>query len=202
MRVTVALAALLVLFSGPAWSQTKTPGYGPWNFGMTLAQVEAVSQHGPYSPVPATGGLETMNGDFEGQKAHVSFVFGPAGLRHIQVWAYTGGDAEQAAQQWHRAYRHLVSRYGEVRTSDGPLPSDLTVDQLKSRLPASFTTRNPGDFLAEVQKRGSGEIQMIRIKLEPLQKPQDADVFAELIQSREMGYWVFVFYRLPGGGPR
>lgn len=88
------LAWLVVLFLLlPATARAaEVQGYGPWKFGMKPAEVEAVKEFGPYSPVQSTGGLETMNGEFLGQKTPVSFIFRPAGLHHIQIWGVLGPD--------------------------------------------------------------------------------------------------------------
>jgi hypothetical protein len=59
---------------------------GGYRFGMKKAEVAAVSDCQPYVPVRVTDGLECLNFDFQGRKMNISFLFGSAGLRRIQLW--------------------------------------------------------------------------------------------------------------------
>ncbi|HEX5716731.1 MAG TPA: hypothetical protein VF179_11280, partial [Thermoanaerobaculia bacterium] len=113
-RLATALLLLLLGWLAPLHAAQRVEGYGPWRFGMKPAEVQAVEAHGPYTPVHSTGGLETKNGPFAGETRNVSFVFTPAGLAHIQVWAYQGNDFEQAAKELHGVYRYLVETFGPV----------------------------------------------------------------------------------------
>ena len=47
-------------------------GFGPWTFGMTAAQIRAVTDHGPYDAF-TNGDLETYNATLCGQKQNVQF---------------------------------------------------------------------------------------------------------------------------------
>jgi hypothetical protein len=85
-RLTAALMTSLVVCAAVCLAADETlSGYDAWRFGMTTGEVAQVKELGPYSPVPATGGLETKNGKFLGEKTNISFIFGPHGLRRIQI---------------------------------------------------------------------------------------------------------------------
>lgn len=173
-------------------------GYGPWKFGMTPDQVSAVEELGPYSPVQATGGLETSNGEFMGETVPISFVFNDDGLYHCQIWVYTGKEFSQAAAGFYLAYRHLEEHFGPVLTGDAALPEDLDERALIARIPSSF--RDNSDAVS-LEEPGPGEeielnLQPRRLHLRPQRPLEEGEVHASLIHSSQLGtYWVFVFYR-------
>jgi len=195
-------AALLVLFGwlAPLHAAQRIEGYGPWRFGMKPAEVQAVEAHGPYTPVHSTGGLETKNGPFAGETRNVSFVFTPAGLSHIQVWAYQGNDFEQAAKELHGVYRYLVETFGPVHNDGEPWPADLELEAFKSRIPQDYRqgAAAPGTFIEALQSQGSTQLQMLKLHLHPQQPIEGAEVYGSLIYAPKLpGYWVFLYYKLP-----
>jgi hypothetical protein len=190
---------LLVPILIPALAQAEeVQGYGPWKFGMQPAEVEAVAQYAPYSKVASTGGLETMNGDFGGQKTPISFVFRPAGLYQIQIWVYSGPSYEEALAALHRAYVHLVGAFGPAGSTGGPLESNLDVKQLGEKIGPEFA--NPKEsLLPRLHAGGSVQVHTITYRIAPLALPtKERDVHADLIRSPELGmYYVFLYYRAP-----
>jgi hypothetical protein len=108
-RLTAALMTSLVVCAAVCLASDETlSGYDAWRFGMTTGEVAQVKELGPYSPVPATGGLETKNGRFLGEKTNISFIFGPHGLRRIQIWVYEGHDTEAAIKAFYSTYKHRL----------------------------------------------------------------------------------------------
>ena len=181
----------------------RVEGYGPWRFGMKPEEVQAVEAHGPYTPVHSTGGLETKNGPFQGETRNVSFVFGPAGLSHIQIWAYEGKDFEQAVKEFYGAYRYLTETFGPLCNDQGPWPADLTLDAFKSRIPQEYRqgAAAPGTFGETLQSQGSVQVQMLKLHLRPVQPVEGAEVYGSLIYAPKLpGYWVFLYYKLPKAG--
>lgn len=71
------IAALILVAQVHTPSPNREPapviGYGPWGLGMSKEEVKGVSEFGPYSEVPSTGGVETKNGLFAERKANISF---------------------------------------------------------------------------------------------------------------------------------
>jgi hypothetical protein len=97
MSAATIFAGVLA-FPGTSYSDnTEAFSIGPWRLGMSPDQVQSFSDFGPYKPVRVTGGLETSNAEFEGERTNVSFVFDRSGLQYIQVWCYEGKD-DKAAQ--------------------------------------------------------------------------------------------------------
>lgn len=108
MRSTFALLALI------SWTSTLAEPFalGPWCFGMSEDEVQAFSDYGPYTRVSATGGLETQNAMFNGQRKGASFVFDGAGLRYIQLWNYEGSDYESAKRAVLELFDLFSEQYG------------------------------------------------------------------------------------------
>ena len=198
-RFKVVLSVLCCLLFLAATARTEDlPGYGPWKFGMQPAEVEAVAQYGPYSKVPSTGGLETQNGDFGGQKTPVSFVFRPAGLYQIQIWLYQGESYEEALAALHRAYVHLGAAFGPLKAVDGSLAANLDPKQLSEKLGPAFSEAKES-LLPTLQRGGTVQVHTITYRIAPAALPAEGrDVHADLIRSPELGrYYVFLYYRAP-----
>jgi hypothetical protein len=176
----------------------EIPGYGPWTFGMTPAEVEAVSQYGPYTKVQSTGGLETANGDFGGQKTPISFVFRPAGLYQIQIWLYTGSSFDEAVAALHRAYLDLGRSFGALGSTGGALAADLDPKQLAAKIGPDFADPKES-LLPRLRAGGTVQVSTITFRIAPISLPTAGrDVHADLIRSPELGsYYVFEYYRAP-----
>lgn len=191
----------LILLVPAAAGAAEIRGYGPWKFGMKPAEVEAVSQYGPYVPVQSTGGLETMNGDFGGQKTQISFMFRPAGLHHIQIWAYAGQSYDEALAAFHRTYRHLVDSFGPVASPAGEIASDLDVQHLAAKLGPEFTEPRES-LLPKIKQTGSLQAHMLTYRIEPVSQPTaGTEIHVDFVRSPEVGiYFVFLYYRAPSLG--
>jgi hypothetical protein len=96
-------------------------GWGPWKLGMSRAEVTAQAEFGPYSEVRVTGGVETSHGRWGGKPVTVSFVFGPVGLRTIQLWAYEGQSRDDAIAAFFKVHEYLKATVG-VQTPSLTLP--------------------------------------------------------------------------------
>jgi hypothetical protein len=192
------LAWFLVLLLPAAAGAAEVQGYGPWKFGMKPAEVEAVTQYGPYTPVQSTGGLETMNGDFGGQKTPISFIFRPAGLHHIQIWAYSGQSYDEALAAFHRTYRYLVDSFGPINSTGGRIPSDLNAQQLGAKAGPEFSEAQES-LLPKLKQLGSIQAHTMIYRIAPVSLPTAGiDVHADLVRSPEVGvYLVFLYFRSP-----
>lgn len=173
-------------------------GYGPWAFGMTPEAVRGVEEHAPYSAVEATGGLETPNGELMGRRANVSFVFGPGGLRLIQIWAYEGGELAAAEDAFFEAYRHLSERFGPLHADGRPFAEGLSREQVLELVPASFRDASEAQDLEGMKPGDSIQASVERLHLHPQAPIAGAGVFASFAHSPQLRlYWVFVYYRTP-----
>jgi hypothetical protein len=113
--LTAALAAALT-------AQTGNRIHGPWKLGMSREEVQAVKKHEPYRPVRLTGGIETPNGIFDGEKRNVAFVFDSNGaVNKIQVWVYEGRSEAEALASWYHVYKYYANIPSGGRKS-GPAP--------------------------------------------------------------------------------
>jgi hypothetical protein len=177
----------------------EVDGYGPWRFGMSKAQVLAIEQFAPYTPVASTEGLETQKGPFMGETRNVSFAFGLGGLSHIQIWVYEGKSYEEAIQQFHHAYQHLVENFGPVHQDGNPWPADLTAETLASRIPPEYQeSGSPEKLMEELKSKGSAKVDTLKLHLHPQKPVKGADVYASFLHSPRLGfYWVFLYYKLP-----
>lgn len=190
---------LTIALGASAAAGQDVDGYGPWRFGMSKAEVQAVEQFAPYTPVASTDGLETKKGPFLGENRNVSFVFGLGGLSHIQVWVYEGRSYDEAVQQLYRAYEHLFENFGPVHQDGNPWPADLTAETLVSRIPPEYRpSSSPESFLEELQSKGSAKVDTLKLHLHPQKPVKGADVYASFLHSPRLGfYWVFLYYKIP-----
>ncbi len=185
----MVIASLLILAQllTPTAAPSPTPvagGYGPWRFGMTKEQVAGVTEFGPYTPVSASGGLETKNGNFEGQKTNISFVFGDRGLRFIQIWAYEKRDLEEAIASFYRVYQHLQSIRGAVGMPGQILPRAANEKVFTEIVHKAVAAIPPGR---------TGKLQLL-----PFERGLDGDVFSSFFRQPQLGvYYVFLYYREP-----
>jgi len=174
-------------------------GYGPWRFGMSKAEVQAVEKFGPYTPVASTDGLETKNGPFMGETKNVSFVFGLGGLSQIQVWLYEGTSYDDAVKAFYQGYKHLVEKFGPVHQDGNPWPADLAAEAFAQRIPEEVRrASSAAGFLEELKSKGSARVEVSKLHLHPQRPIQKAEVYASLLHSPTLGrYWVFLYYKVP-----
>lgn len=171
--------AVFVLTSAAA--QEAAAGYGPWKLGMSKGDVMSVRKYGPYKDVAVTGGVETANGYFGDNRANVSFVFGAAGLRKIQIWAYEGKSLKDAAAAWFGVYEYFHRQYGRVECAVLGLPDPIEEVAFTSRVRELLST-----------KRG----ELVRLQMAPTPMPDAMTVFSSLFQEPRLGvYYVFVYYQ-------
>jgi hypothetical protein len=174
---TLAIFLLASLVVSRAHAATYT-GYGPWRFGMSRDEVVAVDDYGPYTPVQATGGLETQNGLFDGRKTMMSFVFGRNGLSKIQVWAYQGNDEKPAVAAFARVYRYLKRTHGAVEYPAEIKPAKFEASVLKA--------------LAAVPAKDA-----IRLQIAPTPMPSDLTIFCSFYRQPRFGYFVLLYFQTP-----
>ena len=158
-------------------------GYGPWKLGMSKAEVAAVADYGPYREVRTTGGLETEKGFFDGRPCNVSFVFGEAGLRKIQIWVYEGKSIEEAIAGWYQVYDFFHRTYGEVESKALQLPPRVEKAEFLARVRAALAT----------QARDA----VLRVQMAPTPMPEGIAVFSSLFRDPKHGCFVFVYYQEP-----
>ena len=148
---------------------------------MSKAEVRAVKEHGPYRDVPSTGGLETSKGFFGVTQCTVSFVFGDAGLRKIQIWVYEGHSSEEAIAAWSRVYDFFRGTYGEAESRVLQLPPPVDDDKFIARLRTALESA-PQD-------------RAIQLQMAPTPMPEGVTVFSSIIRDPRFGYYVFVYYQ-------
>lgn len=199
-RVAAVLIASLIACGAVSRAAVdeKVGGYGPWRFGMTPAEVAQVKDLGPYTPVQATGGLETANGRFLGEKTNVSFIFGPRGLRRVQIWAYEGSDLAAAVRAFYSIYKYLGEQFGVLQQNDAACPPGLTLEAFQQHIPASYRDTSQVVTIDQLKTQGSMRPQMEKVQLRPQRSPAEASVFSSFIRSPQLGtFWVFLYYDAP-----
>lgn len=171
MKIAVYLSLLIA--ASPAFAD----GFGPWSFGMSADQIQAVSASGPYKPF-SNGDLETYNGDFGGKKENVQFFLKDGQLWRIGVCTYEGTDLSAATSAWSHTYSTLHANYGEMET---PHYQGATLDALAASARAIVAA--------------GGKAQMA-----PLVQPESAFVFSSFNSYAHDGttfYAVTVNYDRP-----
>lgn len=199
LRLTIPWVVAVLLSSAAFAGEVR--GFEHWRLGMTRDEVRALSSTGPYSEVRSTGGLETSNAQFQGKKVKASFVFGPEGLGHIQIWAYVGPVYQEALLAFHEAYSYLSENFGALHSENAPIAAGLPLEGLDQLVPGDFRTGTAKSELGELQQKGSIQAQILKFHLHPQQRPTGAEVYASLIHSPQVGsYWVFVYFKSPAAG--
>jgi hypothetical protein len=152
-------------------------GFGAWAFGMTAAQIRAVTDHGPYSAF-TNGDLETYNATLCGQKQNVQFYLKNGVLRRIVVVTYEDTSSKAAARRWAWTYECLNRLYGPLETPDlkGANLQDLAVQ-------------------AQLAVAAGAKVQIA-----PRSQPQDSFVFSSFSTYEVKGtttYRVWINYDEP-----
>jgi hypothetical protein len=201
-RVAAVLSAGLIVYAAACGAEeTRITGYGAWRFGMTPAEVSSVQESAPYLPVKMTGGLETANGRFLGEKTNVSFIFGARGLRRIQIWVYEGHDFGAAVKAFYATFKHLAD-FGALRLGDDASPAGLTLEAFQQRIPASFSDQSRNVTMDQLQAKGSLQAQFEKLRLCPERPPAGGTVSSSFIHSPQLGvYYVFLYYDAPPSSP-
>lgn len=171
MKIAACVCLLVAAF--PAFAG----GFGPWSFGMSPEQIQAVTAFGPYRSF-SNGDIETYNGDFGGKKENVQFFLKDGQLWRIGVYTYEGTDLAAATQAWSHTYSTLQKEYGALETPDyqGATPQALA------------------EAARAIVAKG-GKAQMA-----PLAQPKDAFVFSSFSTYAHEGttyYTVTVNYDRP-----
>lgn len=173
VKLAFSAAAVAALLTG----QTGNRTHGPWKLGMTREEVQAVKEHAPYRPVRVTGGIETPNGIFDGEKRNVAFVFDANGrVNKIQVWAYEGRSEAEALSAWVRVYKYYQGLHKEVESPSLGFPPSIDEAEFRSRSKA---------FLAAASE------QPAKMQMAPRPMPADAKVFASFMKTN-LAYVIFV----------
>jgi hypothetical protein len=181
MTHSLRCTVIAILMWTSAAAEEAAPGYGPWKLGMSKKDVTAVRKYGPYKDVAITEGVETANGYFDNNRANVSFVFGVAGLRKIQIWAYEGRSLDDAAAAWFGVYDYFHRQYGQVESPVLGLPDPIERVAFIARVRELLSA-----------KRG----ELVRLQMAPIPMPDGMKVFSSLLQDPLMGfYYAFVFYQ-------
>lgn len=176
MLAAVALLIILAQATGPT-----TQGLGGYRFGMTKAAVGAVSDCKPYVPVRTTDGLECPNFEFDGRRMNISFIFGPAGLRRIQLWWYEGTERSQALATIGALNAYLTKHYGGVRHIDLPADVPMTPDVLLS---------------AAVDAAAASPLRQAQLRWTSLEPPPERQLYAS-VGVGAGAYMVFLFHSVP-----
>jgi len=156
-------------------------GVGPYLFGMTPEQVQAVEACTPYKPVRRTGGLECANYSFEGTRMNISFFFDKRGLQTIQLWFYEGTDRNKALRATEGVLEHVQRNFGAVVSRAVDDGQAVTAESLVQATEAVLGREETG-----------------RISLFPVQQPPGRWIYGRMGYIATIKtYLVFLFYSLP-----
>jgi hypothetical protein len=176
MRYRSLLVLFLWLLAGQAFAGCDSL---PWKFGMSPAQVAAVTECGPYKAF-SNGDLETYKGIFDGEEQNFQFFFADKQLRRIGIYLYEGQDPRAGANEWLALYGTMTKLFGPLETPDNvsPAASEMAANSFRAKA------------LEIVQ--GSGKTQMA-----PLAQPKDALVFSSYMRREVDGenhYYVVLYF--------
>ena len=194
-----ALLAALAL-SAPACCEEGL-GVGPWRLGMSPEKISSFAEHGPYSKVRVTGGLETENGTFKGRKVNTSFVFDNGGLEYIQVWNYEGGDWQQAREATLEVFDYFTEHYGGATISGVTLDGDGAIDRggLQVVVERILSTAHELNEKAKKDKA----IMTITFDMVPVKQPKESRLHCQWVYAGRFDqFFVFLFQDRPDAPSR
>src|SRR5262245_9679050 len=172
----------MLVVSMLAMSPMAAPGgLGPYRFGMTRAEVEAVPACHPYVAVAGTRGLECRNFTFEGRQMTISFIFAGASLSRIQLWYYEGS-SEAEARKATDALLEDLSRRGPLRSNAVAPGETPTTKSIFERVNVARGGRNV-----------PARVQIAATAVEP-----GTTVYGSVTRVR-VGYFVFLFFSVATG---
>ncbi|MGI0154444.1 hypothetical protein ACQ661_12400 [Pseudidiomarina sp. WS423] len=166
----------------------------PWQLGVSRDSVVSFSEYGPYKHVNVTGGLETSNGKFLGEKANISFVFSSDNLDFIQVWAYEGEDYNAAKERWLKIYHYFDSNFGGVE-----IPNVTAEEGFDEAAVAVVSDRVIG-MAPELTKKfeKDGATGTFILDMLPVKQPKNVTLTGKLVYSGQHDtFYTFVFIDRP-----
>jgi hypothetical protein len=154
-------------------------GYGPWKFGMTKAEVRAITEFGPYYDF-RNGDLGSKYGVIDGKQAPISFYFRDGHLIRIMLVEYAGTNYEDAKSGWLRAFLHIQRNFGGTEVPGvGNGPTDVKAAE---RL---------------IDSSGLKSGQDVKVQMGATPMPKDKVVWCTVNIVPAVGYWVAVNYAEP-----
>lgn len=184
MRPAYILGVVALLACASSLQAKEVHGFDCWRLGMTRAEVRSCAQYGPYAEVRVTGGLETPNGDFEGARTNISFVFDDDDhLIKIQVWLSEATNLEAALSSATRAWQYLSKEFGHTYLAQGLVPPDASVAQFQA--------------LARPLAAALSPDKSDKFQFGPVSKVDGASVWTSVIRDPRFGYYVFLYFARP-----
>ena len=154
-------------------------GFGPFRFGMSRDDVKKFKEFEPFLDVRVTGGIETPNGKWNGERKNISFVFDDSGLAMIQIWAYEGRDEKSAVKEFVKVLKYFKAHCGDV---ESPVITEVN-------------TISPGEFEKKVYSiLGSDKYVNVKIQIRPVLQGEGTEVFCSFFRHHQHGYFVFIYY--------
>jgi hypothetical protein len=175
---------------------------GPWLLGMTRGDVQAFTEFGPYSPARTTGGLETPNGLFRGEKTNISFVFDESRLKFIQVWKYEGSDVGAAQQAVLDLYRLFSSEFGGAEVENVDVSGPEGLDEGAMRVLLSRILGTARELAADIRQKHDRSV-LIMFDMKPRAQPSGSRLHSQWGYSASHDtFYVFLFQDEPSAPPR
>ncbi len=198
--VAASLFAAPLVPQGIGGATEPLAGYGPWQFGMSQAEVVAIDAHAPYDPVRTSiGGVETFT-DLEPGLERISFVFNSADqLYMIRLWFDHGDDYDydDVLLAFHRAYRHVTERFGSAQVDTGyPLEAGMSAEEFTALVPDRFAPTGEEFEMGADDAPRQFQMEQRLIRIAPLAQPPNARIFVAFIKMHPTtSYLVQVFYQ-------
>ncbi|MGQ0801188.1 MAG: hypothetical protein ACT4NL_13910 [Pseudomarimonas sp.] len=160
---------------------------------MTPFEVESFKSHGPYLPVPITGGLETHRAKLDRGRTNVSFVFDGDRLDYIQVWYFEGRQYRRARAATLEIFDLFAGRFGgasipgiKVNGTD-----QLQRDDLEVMLDRVLGTS--AELGSRMAKEGKG-YGIFQFNIVPATQPSASKLTGQFgYSTRHDTYYVFLF---------
>ncbi len=200
--IIVVFAAFAMAFSALATADEFL--IGPWRLGMSKEEVMSFAQFQPYVAVPNTGGVETANGIFLGERRNVSFVFDDRGLKYIQASEYQGANFEEAGDGVLRIFDFFEKSLGGA-TIDGV---DLREENAATKLDHAVLKLLIAETLGTAEERGEkaregGQAMTMFFNMRPVQQPDGSRLHSQWgYASRYKTFYVFLYQDRPSNTKR
>ncbi len=188
---------------------------GPWQLGMTRAQVTAFDAFGPYTDVWETGGVETRNALVSGPaiagaaadaaRANVSFVFDGTGLKYMLLFKYEGREYKAAKTALLDVFDEFQRNYGGATLEDFTVEGPAAGAQLDHQVLADLLEQVLGEAQAvgeRALKDQEASVSMM-FDLAPKQQPCATRVHVQWgYHSKYDTYYVLLYQDRMDAEPR
>ena len=175
---------------------------GNWKLGASREKIVAMPSLPNLKSVAVTGGLETSDAIFEGNKRNTSFVFDENELLYTQTWVYEGQNFDLAIKEFSTLFNYLSSKLKGANIKGIDVSGGMTVGALKEATKQLFV--NIQKSVDKTNITSDKEMTfLMTLDLIPNTQPNENKLHGKFVYSgRHDTFYIFLFEDLPNSRDR